>query len=146
MEYINTVHIPSHLAQGADPDEVPVLHPGDEDADEADEGELYEGEEDHHEADHHEDVQSCFPHSIKNILKQYKCGLLVISKLLKSKKVDAVTQNSRSTGGKVEICYSQYMPLTNVLFHAHVYKKRWLSSEEGPSIQLSSKSPNSLPV
>ncbi len=59
-----TIHIPSHLAEGADPDEVPVLHPGDEDADEADEGELHEGEEDHHEADHHEDVQSCSPHSI----------------------------------------------------------------------------------
>ncbi len=59
--------VPGHLAQGADPDEVPVLHPGDEDADEADEGELHEGEEDHHEADHHEDVQSCSQHSINNI-------------------------------------------------------------------------------
>ncbi len=75
---INTVHIPGHLAQGADPDKVPVLHPGDEDADEADEGELHKGEEDHHEADHHEDVQSCSPHSINNMFKQWKCGFLVI--------------------------------------------------------------------
>ncbi len=58
------MHWPGHLAKCANPHEVSVLHPRDEDAHEADESELHEGEEDHHETDDHEDVQcwiNCMP-------------------------------------------------------------------------------------
>ena len=51
--------VPCHLAQCTHAYKVPVLHPGDENADEADEGELDKGEEHHDKADDHEDVQCC---------------------------------------------------------------------------------------